>query len=93
MNEDEGIHPERNRSSYERSIVRSGEQQGSIRSGDEDERDENERETYWVRTGLELAGVVSERVLTNGGIISSEVGTVESSVPREQSTSGCRDEW
>ena len=25
---------------------------------------ENEGETYWVRTGLELAGVVSERVLT-----------------------------
>ena len=26
--------------------------------------DKNERGTYWVRTGSELAGVVSEQVLT-----------------------------
>ena len=59
MNKDEGIHPEWNRSSYERSIVQSGEQQGSIQSGDEDER-----ETYQVGTRSELAGTVSEQVLT-----------------------------
>ena len=64
MNEDEGIHPERNRSSYERSIVRSGEPRGSIRSGTRTRGNENEGETYWVRTGSELAGVVSEWVLT-----------------------------
>ena len=64
VNEDKGIHPERNQSSYERSIVRSGEQRGSIRSGMRTRGNGNEGETYWVRTRLELAGVVSEQVLT-----------------------------
>ena len=33
--------------------------------GDEDESEQNEGETYWVRTRSELTGVVSERVLTD----------------------------
>ena len=64
-NEDEGKHMERDRSPYERSIVRGGVQQEQVWSGNEVEGERERGETYWVGTGLGLTGVVSERVLTH----------------------------
>ena len=63
-NGNKGKHPERDRSSYERSIVRRGDNGGAYEVGTKTRVNKNEGETYRVRTRSELTRVVSEQVLT-----------------------------